>query len=375
MVRKMPQRAGHVLPFRDKPFTFHDMASPHNPISPVLIRARALTGFAPLVRRLGGDPAALMHAVELAPEVLDDPERTLPLAQLARLLDDAAEHLARPDFGLLLSRAQDITVLGATALIARYSPDVAAALEGIARHLPYHTPGASLSWHDSGRADLTIRYDLSLEADTPRRQIMELSYAVAWNFLSLIANDAGAGWRVEFRHAAASAPAVYRDYFAGPVRFEQPQDALIIPRRLLAMPINPDHPGLLAVAERFVGHVLRRHPLDIGGQVAALIERQLAGGGCTLERVASQLGLHLRSLQRQLAAQNLHFADIIDRVRRQRAEEFLRQPVVPLAQVAALLGYSEQSAFNRACKRWFGCTPLVFRQGGGGAGDSLAQSP
>ncbi|NRR31086.1 helix-turn-helix domain-containing protein [Oxalobacteraceae bacterium] len=49
------------------------------------------------------------------------------------------------------------------------------------------------------------------------------------------------------------------------------------------------------------------------------------------------------------------------RVRRRRAEKFLSHPAIPLAQVASLLGYTEQSSFIRGCKRWFATTPQVYR--------------
>jgi len=69
-----------------------------------------------------------------------------------------------------------------------------------------------------------------------------------------------------------------------------------------------------------------------------------------------------RSLQRRLQSQGISFDDIADRVRRNRAIEYLRQTVLPLAQVSSLLGYTESSTFNRACKRWFGVTPLGYRK-------------
>jgi AraC-like DNA-binding protein len=34
---------------------------------------------------------------------------------------------------------------------------------------------------------------------------------------------------------------------------------------------------------------------------------------------------------------------------------------MPFSQIAGLLGYSEQSAFNRACRLWFGKTPRQYR--------------
>lgn len=332
------------------------------PPSPVLIRARALTGFDALVRKYSGDPALLLKAAGIAPDALALPENSLALDGLAQVLAAAAKQLKVPDFGLQMARAQDISVLGAVALIARHSKDIASALEGVARYLPYHTPAASLRVQDGDTPDeIRVRYDLNLDTETPRAQVIELSYGVAWNFFRLVSGETGSDWRVLFRHDRAGSPSMYRRHFPGEIRFGQPMDALVLPHRFLGLPINPESEYLRATTERFIAHVLKRHPLDIGAQVAALIEKQLAGG-CGIERIASQMGMHVRTLQRQLSAQGLYFEDIIDRLRRARADEFLRQSVVPLVQIAALLGYTEQASFNRACKRWFGMTPLLWRR-------------
>ena len=58
-----------------------------------------------------------------------------------------------------------------------------------------------------------------------------------------------------------------------------------------------------------------------------------------------------------MSEQGLHFEDIVDRLRRERASEYLPYSAIPLAQVAALLGYSDQTALTRACRRWFGESP------------------
>ena len=102
-----------------------------------------------------------------------------------------------------------------------------------------------------------------------------------------------------------------------------------------------------------------RFPLDIGSQTAALAERQLGAGSCSLVLVARELGLHERTLQRRLSEQCLHFEDIIDRLRRERASEYLPYSAIPLAQVAALLGYSDQTALTRACRRWLEQPPKI----------------
>jgi AraC-like DNA-binding protein len=54
-------------------------------------------------------------------------------------------------------------------------------------------------------------------------------------------------------------------------------------------------------------------------------------------------------------------AVVIDRERRAQAERYLAEPGLHLGQIAGLLGYTEQSALNRSCRRWFGKTPRQYR--------------
>ena len=77
--------------------------------------------------------------------------------------------------------------------------------------------------------------------------------------------------------------------------------------------------------------------------------------------VASQLGMSGRTLQRQLADRGATFQKLVDQARRELAERLLADTSYPLAEVAFLTGFSEQSAFNRAFKRWAGQTPRSFR--------------
>jgi len=53
---------------------------------------------------------------------------------------------------------------------------------------------------------------------------------------------------------------------------------------------------------------------------------------------------------------------LLDALRENQARQFLYDESVPLALVANLLGYNEQSSFIRACRRWFQATPLQLRQ-------------
>ncbi len=144
--------------------------------------------------------------------------------------------------------------------------------------------------------------------------------------------------------------------------FEQPFDALMFPSVLLDVRIDQANHELRRKAERYINDVVQRFPLDIGKQTSALVDRHLATGHFSLRDIARQLGLHERTLQRRLSEQNLVFEDIVDQLRRERASEYLQSSAIPLTQVATFLGYSNQAAFTRACRRWFGDSPQRLRR-------------
>ena len=82
---------------------------------------------------------------------------------------------------------------------------------------------------------------------------------------------------------------------------------------------------------------------------------------CSAEVIADQLAMHPRMLQRRLVSEGVRCQDIIERERRDEAARYLADARLHLSQIAGLLGYSEQSALNRSCRRWFGKTPRQYR--------------
>jgi AraC-like DNA-binding protein len=69
-----------------------------------------------------------------------------------------------------------------------------------------------------------------------------------------------------------------------------------------------------------------------------------------------------RTLSRRLQNEGTSFQDLLNDTRRKLALQYLRQPSLTLAEVAYLLGFSDQSTFFRACKRWFDVPPGQLRE-------------
>jgi AraC-like DNA-binding protein len=79
--------------------------------------------------------------------------------------------------------------------------------------------------------------------------------------------------------------------------------------------------------------------------------------------IASGLAMSARTLQRRLSEQGHSFQGVVDMTRKVLAQRLLAETDYSLAEVAFLTGFSEQSGFSRAFKRWAGQTPRSYRLG------------
>jgi AraC-like DNA-binding protein len=100
---------------------------------------------------------------------------------------------------------------------------------------------------------------------------------------------------------------------------------------------------------------------DLVERTRRAIGERLRGGDSSLESVAHELGTSARSLQRHLRDVGYTYNALADEVRAATARLYLEQPDIAIAEVAYLLGFADQSTFNRAFKRWTGLTPARSR--------------
>jgi AraC-like DNA-binding protein len=90
----------------------------------------------------------------------------------------------------------------------------------------------------------------------------------------------------------------------------------------------------------------------------------LPSGGVVDEKVAETLHMSVRSLQRKLKEVGTTFRTLLDTVRKDLASTYVHDPDIELAEVAFLLGFSDQSTFSRAFRRWTGHSPSEVRKSG-----------
>lgn len=334
-----------------------------------LIRATNLWGYPELVRELGGDPGALLDrfGIPVGAEHAEDAFVSYPA--VVRLIEASALDLACPDFGLRLSRWQGLDILGPVAVVARNARTVREAFEAIARYLYIHSPALRLfEVPPVGPRSGPV---FAFEVDEPGLpycpQGYELTLANGARILRMLGGEESRPRQIAFQHEQLGPWSSYEETFGCEVLFSQTWSGFDLGPELAGRPIDNADAETRRVATRYLdaqapgssgpgaGH--------LGDRVVELIRLLLPTGHCGADAVAEQLNLHPRTLQRRLADEGVRFHDLLERERKEQATRYLAEPGLYLSQIAGLLGYAEQSTFNRSCQRWFALPPGKVRAG------------
>jgi AraC-like DNA-binding protein len=326
-----------------------------------LVRSSVLTGYRSLVTGLAGDPLALLRRCKIDPQALERHDALISFAAVVRLLEATAQTLDCPDFGLRMSQQQDLTILGPIALIGLNSPTVGDALRAMIEHLNFYSPVVLTTIEMQADDRVLLTYDLALDGEPHKRQLVELALGLYCRDMQILTHGHFVPLAVLFRHTTPVPERTYRRYFGASASFGQHVNAIVARQGDLRRPIDNADPKLRETIAEYVRLCTSNHPLDLEKQVAFLVRKLLPLSHCSLRLVARHLYLHERTLQRRLSKTGSSFEDIVDAVRRERAEELLSESRLSMAGVASQLGYNEQSSFNRACRRWFGSAPNAVK--------------
>jgi len=328
-----------------------------------LIRSTNLWGYPDLVRQLGGDPAPLLKRFHIKAGVENEDDTFIPYEATARLIEASAIELECPDFGLRLSRWQGLDILGPVAVIARNAQTMLGAWEAIARYLYVHSPALELSvgLPREGRGVIQLTYTITESGLPYLPQSYELSLANGARIVRLLGGPLARPNAISFTHEQLGSADAYLEALGCQARFGQSWSGLELPAALAGRRIDTADPETQRIATKYLESQYVPSSAPLSERVSELIRRLLPTGQCSAGAIADQLAMHARTLQRRLADEGTGCHELIERERRELAGRYLAQPGMQLAQIAGLLGYAEQSTFNRSFQRWYDTTPRQYR--------------
>ena len=298
--------------------------------------------------------------------ILKDHEARISTKQFDIIWKEAVKKADDINFGLHFGKEIANSYFGGNILFSMMtnSATVGNALEIFCR---YHT-----LMEDSILPKMKVGDDfafLSWESIDPHFEISRhISEALLCAYVYIIRriteNNSGL-LEVRFRHLRPKDIREHKEVFLVPLLFDQPKNELVIEKNTLNLPVFLADPKLLETIEHLAKNLLDRlYPRNIWtDKVISLISKLLSGGEKTdIKTIAATLAVSARNLQNRLKEEKTSYQRIIDQVRKEVALNYLTQKDVTICDIALLLGFSEQSAFNHAFKRWSGLTPGQYRK-------------
>jgi AraC-like DNA-binding protein len=334
-----------------------------------VIRATSLSGYPRVVAELGGDSHELLRAAGIRPRDVGEYDVFLPYRSVIVAIESAATAASTPDFGRRLALRQGIEILGPVGVAARTAATVADAFTIFDTFMAAYSPAISAritQQADTGQS--LYAFEILIERPPPHQQTTELSLGVSLQVLRFLLGAQYTPLAVHLPHEALTPAADYRAYFGCRPYFAAPAAGFSIRTADLARPLSQDELAHHAVVQYLSG--ITAHQPGVTPSVGTMIRQLLPTGAASLELIAAQLHLHPKALHRRLAAERTTFGALLDRVRRETAERYLRDTDISLSHLTRELGYAEQSVLSRSCQRWFGSGPAAYRKAARSAGPS-----
>jgi AraC-like DNA-binding protein len=326
------------------------------------MRIANLSGFAGLVRSRGADPIAILERHDIDPQVVRDPDHFVDCKSVVDLFEYCSTSLNDPLFGLHLAKIQNPDVFGCVAALCRAAATVRESVISFIDYIPViHAPDVILELVE-GKETAEIRWSVGTDLGFNH----QANYQAALLDLKLLQLVGGGAFRPSYVNLAVDARA--RDIAELEARLgcrfnaTRSDNAIAFPVHVLDQGVDSASRLLFNLIGGYLSQVKTAARTTITERVQDYIRGSLSAGTCSIERCARKLGLSVRALQGHLSAAGLHFSDLLEQQRIETAKTCLKQQQLTLDEVAAMLGYAEQSSFGRAFKRWTGMSPRQFRQ-------------
>lgn len=209
---------------------------------------------------------------------------------------------------------------------------------------------------------------IHLFRDAHRRGVAlsnEATFSATVVVLQAMTESKMAPLEVSFKHKAPEDIQSYTEGFRCPILFNQDHNYISYRKvdfdtRTAKADVSINKFLVERVEEETKG--IEISPLKIAADVENLIKNALPSGIPSINQIGRHIGMSSRTLTRRLSDNGITFRDLVKRTQEKISKELLKNPSLSISDIAYQTGFSEQSAFNRAFKRWTGQSPTAFRK-------------
>lgn len=294
---------------------------------------------------------------------LKNPDKRIPIEKFNPVWDEVIKKSADSDFGLHIG--EHIFEFSGHILftIMYHSPFLKDALENFCRYYNLLSNLVIPVLNTKGDTAILASNNITRKLTNSRHAIEAYICRYYCTFDRLIDGKLELN-EVHFAHPAPKDINTHKRIFNSPILFDQSENRIIFHKKYLDVPISVSNPELLRILKDHAKTLQKKiYDSDTSAsKVKNAIIKLLPLGKTDIDTVANNLAMTKRNLQYKLKSEGTSFQELLDKMKKNQAKYFLGQPDLSIVDVAFLVGYSEQSTFNRAFKKWTGITPGEYRQ-------------
>jgi AraC-like DNA-binding protein len=338
------------------------------PAQKVVVLLDALT-------REGIAASRALTAVGLTVQEISDPATRVSLTQVIACCRDAIRLSPDPMFPYRTGLHFHMSTYGMYGFAMLSSMDFRQTMRFAERYHQLAAPLIDMAFgEEDGRAVWTLTPKAHPLMDPwLYRRVVEMYFGIHTSLHRDIMGQDFAPSELRVTFAAPSDPAAYAGALGASVQFCQPRNQLLFDAGWLDRRPNLGnaltYAAVLEVCDRFVDELQRR--AGVVGTVRHLLLTNLMRN-LSLEDVARDLGMSVRTLRRRLAEQGASYRQLTDELRRDVAINYLRETDMTVEDIAYALGFSDAANFRQAFRRWTSATPHRFRMAN--AGEAVRRS-
>lgn len=297
------------------------------------------------------------------PDAPWDPKIMIPAVDYYEMLERMAEQIDVTELPVHVGASMRCDDYGALGLAWKAAPTLMGSCSRIERYARLWTDVVSYELRDHKDGTLLI-----LHRDGERRLGLRLSneatLASAVSLSRQVCPVLFKPHEVFVKHGEPNSKAFHEAWFGCPVTFENELDAILISNEDMERRNILGDEGISQYLTADLDNELAKvqTPPQVVREAKDSIAQALSEGTPRAADIAKGLGMSTRTFHRRLSEHGLSFKVLTEDTQRHLAEGLLRDGQYALAEVAFLTGFSEQSSFTRAFKRWIGTTPASYRK-------------
>ncbi len=333
-------------------------------------RARFIANIIQFSTQQGVDRRKLLAIVDKSMEELCVEDLMLEAPVYNSIVEKASEWSGDDLFGFHLGDYLSLSAAGLIVQIAQSSGTVLEALHYMVEYanlgcqaLPFQLKELADEW------ELSVRPNNLWQEQSPIsvRHTMDGTIVFTIREFQTLTRQKYHPKRIHFSYPKPVKYTEYEQLFNCPIRFNQEVTAIYLDKKQVQEKVVTSDYRLLQLLIRYAQEKLAAMEGELGfstivkQSIINLVKPQFP----TIEQVAANLNVSVRTLQRRLKEEGFTYKTVLDELRKEFALDYLKNKDLSVKEIAYLLDYAEPSSFIRSFKRWMGKSPSAYRSENG----------